>query len=561
MSKKLVDIGKESTAKLILDKLSKPGANTFTQVAPFSMGNTFFVGGITGGENSVVALNFNDELYVLPKSDNKLLRMNGSSSCWSKATSTPNPIDIYATCVLTYNNPVSEEREIHILGGVDYGARAHYKYNGKEWSVASELPYQFSYGKAVEYNGEIHIFGGEKSNIHNHYKWDGKDWIELETLNFDVAGSTPVVFNNEIWVIGNSIVENSKVIHHYTNNGWGNDTIIDFDCPDIINPSVAVLNGKLHVLGGVDTKGNSLNTHITYTTKDGWKEGTRIPDKALCDSSKGAVVINDMLWVVGYEAYYLNPNGKWSVYTGSPNPVVASLMSTNKVENSILETTLWFNGEYHIFEDNETGYNHFVNDGVNITPVERTPFDLDNTKLIVCNNKLVAVSMIVGKESTKIEVSEFNGTSWNLCKFEHELDSDCITDPTLISYMNRIHMIFLDGSQSIRHIVFAGSHYYEYDIVKNTGFTSIKAKVIGSLIHIFGSNGTETSELCVGCAITDEKGLHVYLPKEHQILCNKDEIIPIVGIVKETDSGYISTDDGIYTFLVTIEKEPYYTIV
>ena len=131
---------------------------------------------------------------------------------------------------------------------------------------------------------------------------------------------------------------------------------------------------------------------------------------------------------------------------------------------------------------------------------------------------------------------------------------------SVVEFKNRLHVIFIDNTSKLRYLVFVGEGFIEYKGVENADFLEVSAVPYNGYIHIFASDDAITEHYCMGYALSGDKVLEVYLPKGHQLLCNKNDFLPIVGIVEETESGYVSTDSGIYRFVITSDTEPTYSI-
>lgn len=655
MSKKTVDIGTQTTAKLIENKIGHAiGISPIPQESVFNGGYTVFVGAISGGDKSVIAINFNGGLYVLPNNTKMFLRMTEDMRCWDdKTISLPYPIDIRETCVLVYNNPVTGKTEIHVLGGYGYKRRAHYKWDGECWSVASELPYDFCGGKAIVYGNTIHIFGGGSNHysatkadgyLNYHYKWDGSSWEKASNPSFNMKGATPVVFSNAIWMIGNINSANSKKIYSFTNNKWSNQSDIPSSLNDVSDASIAVFNNAVHVVSGNNESGKRVATHLTYMTNLGWANGEPIPVDGYCDSSNGMVVYGNKLWMIGYRAFYLTSGGNWLAYqclgygtnkgviipldsmdgdklvyfnSGSITPIeplsgvkintslsctvsandivmkspdgdIHIIVDTGKenkhykytktIERDNVVYTLsskvdslpkhisnvsagFYNGKLHAVGDYNGGYNHFVLDDDGWRVISTTPFDAKTSKIITVNNHLYAIVVESTSDSkSTIKMAEFNGDSWGWIGTDYTLETS-MSSISLVSFQNKLHVIFVDKDKITRHLVYSGSAYCEYDKITYTAYTAVSAVVRNNSIHIFGTNGKTTDQYHVAYAIRGKKGIQVYLPKGHQFICDKNKIVPVYGYVEETNNGYVAVDSGLYHFLVVSDEIPSYSIV
>lgn len=349
MSKRVVDIGTQSTLETIVDKIGDAiGISCFPNTENYTSGNTFFVGAT--GSNDVTAIHFNNEIYVIYDNMKTFYRMTHDSDCWKAAFYAPYTIDIHETCILVYDNPVTESNEVHLLGGYGHRNRSHYKWDGKSWSVASELPYDFCAGKAVVFNGELHIFGGGPNHfqrfaqdgwLNYHYKWDGASWEKVSEPPFNLCGSTPVVHRNTIKLIGG--ISNSRQVYKF-NGSWSKLTDIPNNITGAINASIVSYDNIIHVLGGTNSSGIKIGNHITYDDATGWENSLAIPTDAYGDATDSAVVANDVLWIIGYRAYSLilsvdsNEESK-SVYNSAYESVVLNTETSSIIGDTCIIDT------------------------------------------------------------------------------------------------------------------------------------------------------------------------------------------------------------------------------
>lgn len=654
MSEKIVDIGTQTTASLIDEKIGNAiGINPIPQEALFSGNSSFTVGVLTGGYDSAIALNYNGELYAITDETKGFYRMTNDMGCWDNyALSIPYTINVHESCFLVYDNPVTEKTEIHLLGGFGYKSKAHYKWDGERWSVASEIPYDFCGGKAIVYNNEIHIFGGGTTHysstssngyINYHYKWDGASWEKASTPSFNMKGSTPVVFNGAIWMIGNISSSEFRNIYIFSNGKWDVGPVIPSSFSGVTNASTIIYDRSIHIVGGDNTSGAKTNTHLIYTPNIGWANGEPIPSDGLCDSSNGLVMLDNEMWIIGYRGYHLNSRGKWIAYQdigyAMDNGVVISLESINgnrlvffendtiipiepldgieidsklpytvtntdsivvapngdihaiidsgstinhykyikTIENNIVKYTLspdvdslpkhlknisvgFYKGNLHVFGDYDGGYNQFVLDYDGWRAISTAPFKAANSKIVTVNKHLYAIVLETSSNSSTIKVAEFNGNLWLWLSSTYDVNT-VIKDVVPIGFQEKLHVIFLDSDGHIRHIIYSGSSFCECDTNHYNSYTAIDAAVRNNILHTFGTNGDRSDHFFIRYGITGKMVLQVFLPKGHQIICNKNEIIPLWGLVEESENGYISTDSGNYRFLITSDDNPIYSII
>lgn len=716
MSTMVVDIGTQTLAEKIASKIGNAiGIGCSLKEDTYNGGDTFFVGATKG--NSVAAVNFNNDIFIINDDDEIFYRMSNDSNCWVEAFHTPYDIDIHETCILVYDNPINEQTEIHLLGGYGYKNRIHYKWDGESWSIASELPYDFCAGKAVEYNGEIHIFGGGPDHyqvflqdnwLNYHYKWDGSFWTKVSEPTFNLCGSTPVVYNNSIKIVGG--ISDGNQVWSFSNDKWTKSSSIPSNITGLINPSINLYNGEIHVAGGVNKSGTKINTHITYSDSGGWAYSHLLPVNAYGDTSKQLVVNDEKLWVIGYQAYSLSESTSivepteginvtyndstntlifdkspgyidgntlviiegnsyvdgttlvlsfddsnsgeatttssgWvsymriptSVNTGKIVTVKSSenehiLMVSNNSMTSLYDSmdirmngkvpyditpaslsvdtndgihiitdyngsnihfhyakstitdgymvyklddntptlpiymtgiaSIWYRNCLHLVGKRENGFNHYKLYQGSWVPVSIGGFSSDDKiRLVVLNDVLYAITI----KGNTLNVYWHNGVVGWYKYYSYTIDDDILDFDTIV-YNTKIHVALItsgstnDGiGNKVEHYVFSGDKQYSYIPFNIGAKTEIKMTVYNGYINIFVSDDNCTENYCVKYHIDDSRVIEVFLPVGHKFICKKDDFIPIVGIVEDSDCGYISTDSGIYKF-ITLNSSAIYSI-
>lgn len=164
------------------------------------------------------------------------------------------PYNFYQGAAVVYQG------KVHLLGGVDYPTR-HYSWDGTTWAEESTLPYNFALGSAVVWNDKIHILGSAYASG-AHYSWDGVEWTQEAGVPVNFYGEdNAVIFNDYIHTVSSlyGSYAQHRYICKYDGSAW----------TSIINPtnqlytSSATYNGKIYLLGGSGTGGE------TYQTYDG----------------------------------------------------------------------------------------------------------------------------------------------------------------------------------------------------------------------------------------------------------------------------------------------------
>ena len=312
MAKRLVDIGTQSTLESISKRLKDEGGIFCVPMDKVMRdGGVFSVGAIRNGEQGTASFIFNGSFFVIPNNSDYAYKMTDDNTCWVKSIRLPHTINVHESSVLVFNNPVEEKTEVHILGGIGKYSKTHYRFDGDEWSIASELPYAFCSGKAVSNGNEIHILGGINTSLKDHYKWDGGTWEQSKELPYDVTGSTLIAFGKSIHLIGG--VDSYTRNHYKFIEDWE-----ELELPSTIDgisfASAAIYGGCIHILGGL----NSTN-HYTFNGTV-WETGEPIPEDGNNTSSQSASsgIIGESnskkLWITGRRAYYLDTNGSWVGY-------------------------------------------------------------------------------------------------------------------------------------------------------------------------------------------------------------------------------------------------------
>ena len=281
---KSIDIATESTAQDIYDKVKDMTSGIQTEVVTTTYASkTVKEYGYTGASHAAL-VNNNGKLYcVLDGGSHVLEYRPGLQNFLPAVCDLPySRIDVHEISIVSYNG------EIHLLGGSGDKLRSHYKLSNGRWEVVSELPFDFSCGKAVVFDGKIHIIGGgtnrystastKASNFNEkHYAWDGKSWTQASiysSSDMTAWGTTLFVFGNELHLIGGGTVGSTNYMNQHwmwDKSKWVKLANLPFN---IFNASAVTYtdNGKSKTViagGNVDSVHTTANRFEEIYTWDG----------------------------------------------------------------------------------------------------------------------------------------------------------------------------------------------------------------------------------------------------------------------------------------------------
>lgn len=284
MSEKVIDIASQSS----LDEIN---LDSNADISPMILNHTTTidnmveVGSIPDNAESCAIINYNDSIYVLPDGGGSVYKLTNGVEPWLKVFDSPTVIDIQNSRFVVYEDPLSNNVEMHFIGGKGKLSRVHYKY-GKEngISIASELPFDFCSGRAIVYRDEIHIFGTNSE----HYKWNGIGWESVTHLPIIASGFTPFVYNSTLYLIGGT-----KICRFSSNNSSWDESELNITS-EIVNASVVTTESNPIIIGGDNDTAIKLNmdSDLDSITID----NIEIPHGS-CTSSQGAVYANTKVYV------------------------------------------------------------------------------------------------------------------------------------------------------------------------------------------------------------------------------------------------------------------------
>ena len=299
---------------------------------------------------------------------------------------------------------------------------------------------------------------------------------------------------------------------------------------------------------------NMKQQKIIQKRYDDTLQSALMPGDIVVKSKEGDIhIITSTGTEIKHYCYIKTIDGEKAVYILSPEinslPLYLSDMSA-----------AFYKGKLNLIGNCDSSYNHFVLEDGEWKQISTVPFEVSNSKIIAVNNHLYVFNMEPSDDNTIINMAEFDGLSWTISKNVGTLDT-YVESLTLLSFQNKLHAIFIDKDQFIRHIVYSGSKFYEYNKITRKSYRYVTAVVNNNSIHIFGTTDwIDSNHYVTNYSVSDKNSIQVYLSKGHQIVCNKNELIPIYGKVEEASNGYIATDSGEYCFLVVSDDTPYYSI-
>ena len=183
---------------------------------------------------------FNDELYLI----NNINQTSHFTYCkvykydwneWSEVATIPDGISHYNGFMTSYNG------SLHFIGG--YYNNKHHIWNGTEWSE-SIFPFSGCPCNGTIYNNEIHIF---TQSGRNHYKYDGIQWTKASDVpwgaTINIAGNRKVEVHN-----GDIYVNTGESIYQWDGAEW--HTITAPSTYNMLHSSIVSFNNELHLMGG-----------------------------------------------------------------------------------------------------------------------------------------------------------------------------------------------------------------------------------------------------------------------------------------------------------------------
>ena len=532
---------------------------------------------------------FNDEIHILGGDTvHTKSHYKWDGEKWSIASELP--YDFCNGKATVYQN------KIHIFGGgteklhSTYGENRlnnHYCWDGETWTKASDLPYPAWGCTPFVCNGKLHLVGGGIYNDVNynnaHYVWDGISWSKKADLPFTIYnGSTAKISESEIYVLGGADSCNGRrqnIVKKYNGASWsdgpnlpaeginntGLSATVNSDRQLVVSGhrTFTLINGKyvafLDSPGDVDRGYSIVYKNDVYLffqknqykwVKDKWEKVSTIPFNFVGGS---AVVYQDKIHLLGsassgVEDYH---------YTWSPDE--GWVVKQNLPEKFSNGTAIVYNDELHIIGGtfmNGSAYNHYKLVNARWEVVGHTIGNLVGTNSAVVNDGLLYAATQDSDDGETISpctITVFDGIGWtNIGEIDTQISAD--NYHYLVSFQNRLHFFMINDDKTVLH------HYLITGLKKNIGhaikYGSVEVNCIPCImvannrIFIFCKATYERDSMyTVQYNVVNTPLLEIYLPKNHQIICNKEDLLPIIGEVEETESGYRALSTGLYTFV------------
>jgi hypothetical protein len=551
-------------------------------------------------ETSVVV--FKNQIHLLGGGDTNTrthYKLNGT--VWEAVSTLP--YDFCGGRVTVYND------EIHIIGGGTnryadtYNAsefiNKHYKFNGDEWTEVSELPYITRGCTVFTLRDGIHIVGGttinKDDNGQNHFVWNGTSWVNSTSLPMDRYNSSSIVCSNtEVYITGGKSSESgdkliSTVIWDGTSFEISEALLADDgtnDSPYSLtydNDRIPMIFGRrifrltsdswkaLYSFGSFDN-GTAIEyddeLHVFYglkhyrisdETNGVWEE---LPVNKYNCTGASAIVMEDGIHLLGSASspdadfHYRWDGTIWKAMSNLPNKLINGVAVVYK-------------GNIHIIGGtslNNAAYNHYMLVDSQWISAGRTPYDVVGNKAAVVFNDCIYA---IGKDESNTEyLMEFNGTGWKVIT-SWGISSNTITlgNPSLVVYNDKLYLFDIDlESGNILPKIFlnangggmSGKYLSLADTFINIDTINPVAVIYNSKIYIV-TYETEDGGNLISFEMNVEnlKGLNMWIPKNHQFICDKSIFLPIIGNMKETENGFLALETALYSIYATSYDEPY----
>ncbi|KNY30128.1 Kelch repeat-containing protein [Pseudobacteroides cellulosolvens] len=276
---------------------------------------------------------------------------------------------------------------------------------------------------AVSIGSKMYVLGGigdtgsslksvEKFNL---YGAEGIGWTNCDTsMKVERSSFAAVAMNNLIYIIGG--INKTGTTTNYINNIETYDTGSSTSYPDYTytNPewlkryehSAAVVNGKIYIIGGIDSNGTYLNDILEFDPNA--PAGTEKLQKksytlTYARSSFGVAVLNDKIYVFGGKGSNGNPINKVEVITPSASKVEAATsmgFDRRSFGTAVVNGKIYIMGGYG---NNSTGVASSEQDSI----IECTPGNANNTtntnplviNYVAKTQKLITAKLRFGTET------------------------------------------------------------------------------------------------------------------------------------------------------------------
>lgn len=334
MSEKIIDIASQSS----IDSIN---INAITDISPtILMGNTTIqnmteIGGVPSSTESCAMIEYNGMIFVIPDGGESVYKLTNDKECWEWLFDSPVPNDTTNTRFLIFEDPYTNNVELHFIGGKDRFSLTHFRHslnNSEGMSIASELPFKFQNGRAIVYRDEIHIFGTSGE----HFKFNGIGWEEASIISFDITRFTPFVYNSSLYLIGET-----KICRFDTISKIWEESELNIS-EDILNASIVTTDSNPIILGGDNDTAIKLNMNSDLDSIT--IEEVTLPD-GKCINSQGAAYANNKVYInMGSHIYMTDKTigGGWVKYKSTSlsmdNAVVFHRCNSAGVESVVIGT-------------------------------------------------------------------------------------------------------------------------------------------------------------------------------------------------------------------------------
>lgn len=505
------------------------------------------------------------------------------------------------------------DNELHIIGGgttsfdIVYPSdfiNNHYRWDGETWEKASDLPYPTWGCTPFYFNGKLHLVGGGSVSSVSygtvHYVWDGTSWSNdtsaiLPEPRFN--SSAVVISSKAVYISGGNTPGTSTKLNSVLVYD-GNDFIPTFPIPDID----AQNNSGYGITYNKNRVPTIMGRRVYTFTNDGWKAAFSFGEfnnGTACIYGDSIHAFND------WKHYSFSPEtkGEWIEHEDNPYScvgatsvvmddgihVMGSVSSAYADYHCLWDGTEWktlanlpdklingtaivYKGELHIIggtEMNEKPYNHYKLVGKRWVVVGRTKYDvIGNNAVAVMGDSMYAVGRIKTDDGIgKLCLMKFDGSAWSTISSWEAMTS--ISTPYAVVYRNRLHVFELRTDAGL-----IKGHVFTSDNTGNVankwfdwGETHIASNCIPSIFVAIGyivilksATSTSGNMLVLSHSPHENKALEIWIPKNHQFICDKSDFLPIIGNMEEKDNGFLALSTRKYTIGCIGGYENPYTI-
>ena len=254
------------------------------------------------------------------------------------------------------------------------------------WTQHGNINHPRFEASVVLYENDLYVFNGfgpmvKIENTVEKYHSPSRDWSVISNTSVSsgnaVTHNGVVLIDSKVWIIGGRIgdhpgvVTDSVWIYDLTNDTWTQG-------PSLPTPSggggAAVVNNRIHVFGGFDTKAQcDVNHHFVYDLTDtsaGWQDLTDSAPMPTPRNHFATAVVNDEIYAIGGQfghhgcgggnlntslVHKFNPaDGQWTKVAGLPSVQSHAEASTFEYNGLIYTVGGQANGNKVLTYDPET---------------------------------------------------------------------------------------------------------------------------------------------------------------------------------------------------------------